>query len=428
MSRALVVALCLALLAPIGVAADEAPADDAPPSDEAPDDADPVPPTTWPLDGRQACPSLRACCVPGEEVCTHPGLSRLLLGTFSGAGFASGAGMFLFVGDSLDSGDPQGALIGTSLIGIGGSILGLFADLLTPGNPGRVDDRPARPTVRLSLTPGGTATLDEAVPYGLGLRLDPTIRLGSVGSIQPHVGVSIPLGETAQVAPIGGNTALPDQEAGFPVVLRSWRMRVSVGAELAIKLPYPLAVKRPLYAGAIEVRWKPQLEVRRRVLHPGAANAQVIEHAALYPVNLGLRWHVAPRQRFTFYVGPRVDWLAFSDPGSTTMRRGGATLGAFYGEAWWQLDIPFSPLGRRKTAVNGRLNVGYIHSNLDGQRFDLGAIVGYFGPVELSFDLRIRKVGTPVAVQLTGGYRLTTGGGPFLEVGLVTPDIGKAGS
>lgn len=384
-----------------------------------------VPPTTWPAQGREACPSLRACCVPGEEHCVHPGLSRALLGGIAGTSVVGGGAALLFLGDGLNAGDPQAVFGGLGVIGLSGALFGALADALTPGPAGTVHDRPSRPTVRVSLTPGGTRTLDEVSPYGLGLRVDPTLRFGVV-SLQPHLGVSFDLGPSSSVEAVAAPTS--GQESGFPVVLRDWRFRASVGAELAVRLPYPVGGK-PMYTGAAELRWAPRWELRRRTLHPGEANVQVIEHSALYPVNLGIRWHVAPRQRFTFYMGPRLDWISFSEPGSTDLRRGRFALGSFYGEAWWQLDIPFSPRGQRAALVSGRLNLGYIHSNLDGQRLDFGAVVGFFGPIEVSFDLRIRKRDSPVALQLTAGARVAKGGGPFLEVGFVAPDIGKrAGS
>ncbi len=387
----------------------------------------PLPSTAWPLDGRTACPSLRACCVAGEATCTHPGFSRLLLGGVGGGLAGVGVGMFLGVGDALDAGDPQGAIVGVGLIGLAGSVLGFLADLVTPGPAGAVRDRPGRPTLRISLSPGGSSTLDEQVPYGLGIRVDPFIALGPHVQLQPHVGASLNLGNRVVVDPRPQNVApRAGQQGGFPRALAANRLRASLGAELAVKLPYPLAVRRPLYTGAVEIRWRPTWELRRRTLHPGASNVQLVELSTLYPATVGLRWHVAPRQRFTFYFGPRIDWLSFSDPGSTRLRRGGASLGTFYGEAWWQLDVPFSPRGLRKTTVTGRLNVGYIHSTLDGQRLDVGAIVGYFGPVEVSVDLRMRRQGAPVAVQVTGGVRIATGGGPFVELGVVAPEIGKA--
>lgn len=359
----------------------------------------------------------------------HPGASRALMAGASGVAFSIGTGMFLGMGDALDSGDPQSQLAGIGLIGLGGSLLGMIVDLLTPGSAGTVADRPGRPTVKLTFSPGGSSTLDEASPYGLGIHVDPTIALGPHVTLQPHVGASVNLGQTRHVDPRPQNTEpQPDQDTAFPLALRSNRFKASLGAELAIRLPYPFPVKRPWYTGALEIRWKPRWELRRRTLHVGSDNVQLVEHSALYPATIGLRWHVAPRQRFTFYVGPRIDWISFSDPGSTTLRRGRASLGTFYAEAWWQLDIPFSPKGRKKTHINGRLNIGYIHSHLDGQRLDVGAIVGYFGPVELSFDLRVRKVGSPVAVQVSAGYRLATGGGPFVELGVVAPTLGKVGS
>ena len=430
-SRASLLAALLFLLpgAALGQAdeseTEQSPSDDSIPAAPAP--ATDVPPTVWPFDGRASCPSLRVCCVPGELECVHPGASRALLATASGGAFGLGTGMFLGMGDSLNSGEPQGQLVGIGLVGLGGSFLGMIADLLTPGDGGTVADRPSRPTARLTFLPGGSSTLDEASPYGLGVSVDPTIALGDHVSLQPHVGVSVNLGQTRSVDPRPQNTApQSDQETAFPVALTSNRFRTSIGAELSVRLPYPFPVKRPVYSGALEIRWKPMWELRRRTLHVGTDKQQLVEHSALYPVTVGLRWHVAPRQRFTFYVGPRIDWVSFSDPGSSTLRRGPAALGTLYAEAWWQLDIPFSPKGRKNTHVNGRFNVGYLHSHLDGQRLDVGAIVGYFGPLELSFDLRVRRVGAPVAMQVSAGYRIANGGGPFVAVGVVAPTLGKA--
>lgn len=209
--------------------------------------------------------------------------------------------------------------------------------------------------------------------------------------------------------------------------LTSHRSRISAGAELAIAIPYPTALPRPLYTGRVEIRWKPRFELRRRVLQPGTDSRQLVGHTALY-ASFGMRWHVSPRQRLTVYVGPRFDRLTFSDPGSLAPRLGPGAFGSLYAEARWQLDVPFTPLGRRAASVTGRLNIGYVHSTLDGPGLDLGPIIGFFGPVEVSFDLRVRRVGAPVALQLGAGYRIATGGGPTLALGLVTPAIGGASS
>jgi hypothetical protein len=368
-----------------------------------------IPPATWPAGGREACPSLRFCCVPGEAECVHPGLSRLLLAGVGGAMLTFGATTFLVTGDSLEAGDPQAPVMGTGLIALSGAALGAVADALTPGPPGLVHDRPMRPLVRLGFDPDSSYR-------GLGVQVDPTLNLGQRLILQPHLGLSADLGSSEAV------------DAGTEVVappLRSRRTKVSAGAELSLRFPYPLPVRRPLYTGAMELRYKPTWELRRRTLHPGEGNAQIVEHMALYPATFGLRWHVSPRQRYTLYMGPRVDWISFSDPGSTTLRRGGASLGRFYGEAWWQLDVPLAG-SQGKTSATGRFNLGYIHSMLDNQRFDSGAVVGYFGPVELSFDVVLRRAGSPLGVQLTVGYCVATGGGAFFEIGLA-PRSGKGG-
>jgi hypothetical protein len=74
------------------------------------------------------------------------------------------------------------------------------------------------------------------------------------------------------------------------------------------------------------------------------------------------------------------------------------------------------------------LNLGYIHSNLDGKGLDAGSIVGYFGPVEVSFDLRIRKRGAKMALQITAGAQIASGGGPFVKIGWVAPSQPGGGS
>jgi len=376
-----------------------------------------IPTATWPARGREACPSLRPCCVPGEAECVHPGLARVLLGSAGGAMLAVGATTFLVTGDSLDAGDPQAAIMGTGLVAVGGAALGAVAEVLTAGPPTRVADRPRRPLVRLSVSPGGTYTLGEASPWGLGVQVDPDLGLGRQVNLQPHLGFSTDLGASQYVDP-STEVVEAGQDTTFPVALRSRHLMASAGAELSVRIPYPLPVRRPLYTGAMELRYKPMWELRRRTLHPDESNTQIVEHMALYPANLGIRWYVSPRQRYTVYLGPRVDWISFSDPGSTELRRGGASLGRFYGEAWWQLDLPLvTHVG--KTTATGRFNLGYIHSQLDNQRFDVGAVVGYFGPVELAFDLLLRRSGAPLGVQLTAGYVVATGGGAFFEVGLV---------
>lgn len=410
--------LPLALLwAPVASAADEAPEDEVP-ADQTP--ADEARPSL--VETRPSCPDLRPCCVPGTTPCQHPGAARGLL--LAGGGVAAGAGAlgWLVGGDTLGSGDPYGALIGLGVIAGAGAALGALLGALSPRGETAVDDRPGRPTLRLRLAPGGARVLGESSPWSLGLSIDPTLRFGDVLSIQPHAGLSLGLGAVEQVDPRPQGEGAG--ESTFPIIDRQQRMTASAGAEFAIRLPYPTPkLRRPLATGPVEIRVRPTVELRRRVHHLGSSREQIQEHVALYPALLGVRWHLSPRQRFTTMVGPRLDWYGLSAPGRPDVQFGGAVNGSFYAEAWYQIDVPLTPEGRTNTAVSGRLNLGYVHTMLDGATVDVGAMIGFLGPLNLSFDLRIRRRGAPVALQITGGLWLNRGGGPYLEVGFVAPDI-----
>ena len=402
MTRALVVALTALLLTAAGPVEDPA----AAPTD--------------------ACPSLGRCCVEGEADCVHPAAGRGVLAVSSLAAAGAGTAVYMAAGDSLRSGEPFIQMMGLGAVGALGAGLGAIAARLAPRGETTVLDRPGTPTLMVSLTPGGTATLDERVPYGLGVAFDPSIELDGRISLRPHVSFSTSLGVSQDVDPRPQySEPIPGQDSTFPVALRAWRMRLSAGAELQMKLPYPADVPARVYMGRVELRYRPRWELRRRVTQPGASNHQATEHHAIYPATFGFRWHLSSRQQFTLYLGPRIDFIGFTDPGETEVRRGGGNVGSFHAEAWYALDIPFTPEQGMKTSVTGRVNLGYIHSNLDGNGFDFAAAVGFWGPIEVSFDLRLRRLNAPVAAQLSAGMIIGTGGGPFVELGLVTEPLRK---
>lgn len=374
---------------------------------------------------RRACPDLRACCVPGMSECWHPGAARLILAGASGLGFAISSLTFLNAGDSLSSGDPLGQGVGMSLIGAAGAGLGALMGLLAPNGETAVRDRPGRPTLRVRLNQRGSNTWDEAAPWSLTLSADPTIEFGEVVQLQPHISGSFRFGRDRTVDPRPQlQSTGRDGQGLFPEALTTNRWKVSAGAEVTVRLPYPLlrAPKAP-GLGRFELRYRPQVEVRRRAVHAGTDDARFIEHIALYPALAGLRWHVSPRQRLTLFGGPRLDWIGSGEPGGDQIAHGGPLLGTFHGEAWYQADIPFPQRQPRKIQVSGRLNLGYVHSNLDGKSLDIGAIVGFFGPVNVSWDLRIRAADAPVAVQITAGVWVSDGPAPYLELGFVAPQM-----
>jgi hypothetical protein len=394
----------------------EPPAPDEAPTVDAPAAEPPAPPSLEPT----SCPDLRRCCVPGTEPCWHPKAARgLLLGGGVGAAGLGAVG-WLVGGDTLGSGDPYGALIGIGTIAGAGAALGALLGALSPRGETAIDDRPGRPMLRFRLTPGGPSTIGESSPLGLSFSVDPTLDFGDVVRLQPHVGLSTGLGVVEHVDPRPQLAT----NGSFPLTDRQHRLKVSAGAELSIRLPYPTPkVQKPIAAGRIEIRYRPTVEVRRRTHHLGSDRQQIQEHVALYPLLIGFRWHTSPRQRFTTVLGPRLDWYGLTAPGSDDVEVGGALTGTFYAEAWYQVDVPMTPEAKTATSVNGRFNIGYVHSMLDGATLDVGAIIGFLGPVNVSYDLRIRRRGAPVAVQITGGIWLSKGGGPYVEVGLVLPDL-----
>lgn len=370
------------------------------------------------------CPSIGRCCVRDTEPCVHPGLGRALLAGTTAA-FALGGFMGFEAGDSLGPMHPWAQMMGVGGIGLLGAGIGTLLGLLSPRGELRVVDRPSRPLFRLTITPGGSSVLGESSPYGIGLRFDPSITFTNVFSIQPHVGVSFNLGRVIDVDPrpqLAGIGA--DPTTTFIAATSRDSVKVSAGVEMSWKLQYPgPGLRKPAYAGQIEFKYRPGVEVRVRTLRPDSPEEQSIEITSLNPMLFGVRWHVSPRQRFTFMVGPRWNWIAFTDPGSPDFRRGHPQNGGLYAEGWYQVDVPFTPEGRKKTSVSGRLNLGYVHDKLSGMAFDTGAVIGFFGPINVSWDFRFRRQGAPVAVQVSAGVWLSAGGGPYIELGFVAPEV-----
>lgn len=341
--------------------------------------------------------------------------------------FTVGGFLGFEAGDSLANRHPFAQMFGVGAVGLIGAGIGTILGLVSPRGEVKVVDRPGRPTFRLTITPGGSSVLGESAPYGLGIRTDPSITVTDVFSIQPSFGAAFALGRRTDVDPRPQHQdAGVDDTTSFGLAGTVDSMRVSAGAEMAWKLPYPApGLKKPAYAGQVDLRYRPEITVRRRVLHAGTEREQTIELISLNPMLFGARWYVSPRQRFTFYIGPRWNWITFTDPGSAEARRGPPQNGGLYAEGWYQVDVPFTPLQKTKTHVTGRLNIGYVHDKLRGQTFDTGAVIGFFGPLNVSWDFRFRRRDAPVAIQVSAGVWLTAGGGPYLELGFVAPEIGS---
>ncbi|MEX1367455.1 MAG: hypothetical protein AB1Z98_30285, partial [Nannocystaceae bacterium] len=302
-----------------------------------------------------------------------------------------------------------------------------------------LSDRLRPPTASLRYGYTGTAVLDEARPHSMSLRVAPNLffphdqgRLRLFG----HVGGW--LNPAREVDPRPQFTeVLPGQQGTAPRVLRQRQLSLGLGLDLAVALPYPL-LRRSARLGPAELRYRPEVQIRRDRFDPSTPNDRRLGRTMLLPLTVGARWVLSPRQRFTVYFGPRFDLVAFSDPssgsgsgsgsGSNRMRRGQAQVGPLYGEAWYDIDVPLTPRARRdgrsrRLDATGQLTVGYIHSRFDGQGFNFGPVIGFLGPIHVGWATRLRPAGAPVAAQLGAFARLGSGTSVGLELGLVAPDL-----
>lgn len=377
-------------------------------------------------------------CVNGAAPCVRSRPARALLLSLGMAGGALAAGLLFGLGDRLAPGDPATLLVGLSGLAGAGALAGMLAGRLGPDGPA-APDRLRPPTLSLAHAYSGPQILDETRPHSLTLRIAPNLFLPhghGRARLFGHVGGW--LNPARDVDPRPQLTeALPEQQGTAPRVLEQRHVSIGVGIDLAVNLPYPvLAPRRSAQLGAAELRYRPEVQIRRDRFAPDTPESTVLERTMLLPLTAGVRWHLSPRQRFTVYFGPRFDFVAFSDPasagGSDRLHRGGPQRGLLYGEAWYDIDVPLTARPRRDDRVRslhatGQLTLGYVHSGFDGQGFDFGPVVGFLGPLHLAWSTRLRPVGSPVAAQLGAFARIGSGTTLGLELGVVAPDLHARG-
>lgn len=371
-----------------------------------------------------------SCCSTEDAPCVRSSVARA---TLLGIGAAMGgvaAGILFAIGDRNGGGDPASFLVGGGALAGFGAIMGSVAGRLgadAKGHPDRV--RPS--TVGLDLALGRPATLDETEPAVMQLVFAPNWFFpGDGGRLRVFGHVGGTLWQEQQVDPRPQNTSpIPGQSSTAPVVLRERRFSFGLGADLAVNLPYPVA-DRSSFLGRSELRYKPEVQIRRETLDPGLPSERIVERTMLLPLTVGARWHLSDRQRFTVYFGPRFDYVAFAEPGDERVRRGGAQIGPLYGEAWYDIDLPMTMQPRRdgaprKASVNSQISVGYIHSRFDGRGFNFGPVVGFLGPLHARWATRLRPKDWPVAIQAGAGATIGNGLTFSGNVGVVLPDLGE---
>jgi hypothetical protein len=347
-------------------------------------------------------------------------------------GLAAGAvasGLLFALGDRYAGGDPATLFVGAGTLAGLGALFGSLVGRL--GGDGVNDPDRVRPaTLGLDYRAGMPANLDETQPHAMVLTFAPNYFFPNSGGrvrLFGHFGGQ--LWTEREVDPRPQNAASSDgREGTAPLALRERQFTTGVGVDVAVRMPYP-AIRRSRFLGPAELRWRPEVQIRRELIGPGSATEHVIERTMFLPLTVGIRWLVAPRQRFTLYFGPRFDFVAFSEPGSRRVRRGPAQTGAFYGEAWYDFDFPMTLQPRRdgkarRAAVNSQLNLGYVHSRFDGNGFNFGPVIGFLGPIHLRWATRVRPNGWPVALQPGLGVAIGSAMTVTATFGLVLPDLG----
>lgn len=357
-------------------------------------------------------------CLPEVAPCVHTTSTRMLLGGLGGLTTASSLMLALLVGDRWRIGDPAMPLAAAGMVAMSAAMLGGMAALFGGDGPTQ-PDRITPATVALTLGFAGTTVSDERTPASLTVNIAPTYqlprnrgRLRLLGSVGRRLGAQLERDPRPQ-------TTEPDGSFTRALELRS--LRFDLGLDLAVRLPYPL-VRRSTWLGQLELRYKPMFWYASDTLTLGAVE-RINQRVMLTPLNFGLRWHLSPRQRFTFYMGPRWDLHGYGEPGS--LAPGEPVLGPIYSESWFDLDIPISsPARARRASTIGQLTLGYVHARTFGNGLDFGPVVGFFGQVHTAFTVRVRPTGSVLAYQFELGAQLGSGVSPYLRVGVALPDIG----
>lgn len=356
-------------------------------------------------------------CLPEVEPCVYTTSTRLLIGGLGGLVTGSSLSLALLVGDRWRMGDPAVPLAAAGMIAMSAAAIGGTAAIFGGDGP-ELPDRITPATVALTLGYFGTTVSDERAPPSLTLNIAPTYqfphdrgRLRLLGSVGGRLGAQLERDPRPQ-------TTEPD--GSFTPALELRTVRFDIGLDLAVRLPYPL-IRRSACLGQLELRLKPMFWYASDTLMLGDAE-RINQRVMLTPLNFGFRWHLSPRQRFTFYMGPRWDLDSYGEPGLLAL--GKPKLGPIYSESWFDLDIPISsPARARRASTVGQLTLGYVHARMFGNGLDFGPVVGFFGQARTSFTLRVRPRGSVVAYQFELGAQIGSRVNPYLRIGVSLPDI-----
>lgn len=340
---------------------------------------------------------------------TPGGLNRRRLLAVGTGGMAAGAIWYLAVADISGQGDQALLIAGASLVAVGGAVIGGGVASLAPPE-GAMTFEAGGPPVGLRASMGGTNTIGEAVPYGGRIDLAPRFQLGE-NQLLLTTSLRTDLGSGVDID--------PRPQGDFGTALES---RTS-GIDLEPELRRTVHRKGGLDARGLtlELRARPTAWLRTDRLTTIDGNTRTVRREA-WIAAVGVRWHLSHRQRLTMYVGPRWESLSWSEGGDFSPRT--TWFGPLYGAATYEMnfDHPYFP---GPWDVSGRARLSYIHSNFDGGGLNFGAVIGFFGPMEVRYDLRFnppeRQSGPQVGVGATFNDQSTV----WVALGWNAPVVGS---
>lgn len=334
---------------------------------------------------------------------TDDGFRRKWLRRAGASGLAAGALWWLYLGDSWDAGDPATLLGGLGLIAASGATIGGTVAGMDP-DESPLDWEASTPTLSLTPTLGGTAILGEERPYGLSLSASPRLRLGESATLVLAGGVTGDLGWALDLD--------PRPQGAFDPVLQSRTRGFDAAPELRVRVGENL-----------QLRVRSQVQVLFDSYVYDDDSESRVRRVGWSPVLAGASWAVSGRQRFWFVLGPRVDhlsWRAPQDPGWSTAD---AMLGPLVGEAAYELHLPDPSRMPGAWDFHRRVRLRYLHSRFAGDGFTTGAMISYFGPLEVRYDVRARRPDLGWAFQGALIATISDNGGVGVSLGVVPPRL-----
>jgi len=323
----------------------------------------------------------------------RPGSQRLVLGLVGTGAMAAAAGWFFYAGDSLGAGDPAALLAGAGLIGATGALLGAGATRIDPDESDLFGEA-STPVVRLGMAYGGAAWAREKNANGLSIDVRPRVPLGRL-RITPGLTFRQSLGSTRDI------DWSPQADFTRPALTESER-----GIDLDLEF-------RTRVADHVDVIATPLFQTRWERFGYADGRSRRLQRSLWVPLAAGFRWRISGRQYFEAIAGPRWDQLSW---GGEDFESGSSTL--FYSPLYLsaRYRIQFAHPDLRGGLLRSRFGIGYEHSNFDGQGTNIGASIGFMGPLKLDWDLRWTPSRGP-AVQAGFNLVVADGGGIGFDIG-----------